>query len=206
MSEKILNDLKSENQRLKYLIGEKIGHPSVFQLLSAEVNRQLQEQKDQGDKEFMTDEDIEKLIQDVLKDHDKNPEKYWHNLYAQIDYLLKINKELSNPLLQNDCMIGQTWFMKGTPVANLIKHAEGVYKAEAIAQNSKIKFGTDDNENWFAHDVPFFGTVQILNEFNEWDIHFGDCWQGPFNSKSECIQHLEECIQEKRQEDQEQSA
>ena len=66
MSEKILNDLKSENQRLKYLIGEKIGHPSVFQLLSAEVNRQLQEQKDQGDKEFMTDEDIEKLKDKII--------------------------------------------------------------------------------------------------------------------------------------------
>lgn len=102
--------------------------------------------------------------------------------------------------LQNDCMIGQTWFMKGTPVANLIKHAEKVYQAEAIAQNSKIKFGTDDNENWFAHDVPYFGTVQILKDFSEWDIHFSDCWQGPFNSKSECIKHLEECIQEKREE------
>ena len=97
-------------------------------------------------------------------------------------------------------LVSQTWFMKGTPVSALIKHAEETYKAEAIAQNSKIKFGTDDNENWFAHDVPFFGTVQILKEFNEWDIHFSDCWQGPFNSKSECIQHLEECIQEKREE------
>lgn len=103
--------------------------------------------------------------------------------------------------LKNNCMIGQTWFMKGTPVSALIKFAEKIYKSEAIAQNSKIKFGTDDNENWFAHDVPFFGTVQILKEFNEWDIHFGDCWQGPFNSKSECIQHLEECIQEKREEE-----
>lgn len=102
--------------------------------------------------------------------------------------------------LENDCMIGQMWFMKGTPVTNLIKHAEGVYKAEAIAQNSKIKFRTDDNETWWAHDVPFFGTVQILKEFNEWDIHFSDCWQGPFDSKSRCIQHLEECIQEIREE------
>ncbi len=63
--------------------------------------------------------------------------------------------------LKNDCMIGQTWFMKGSPVSVLIKHAEAVYKAEIVAQNSKIKFGTDDNEHWFAHDVPFFGTVQI---------------------------------------------
>ncbi len=44
-------------------------------------------------------------------------------------------------VLENDCMIGQTWFMKGTSVSALIKHAEGVYKAEAIAQNSKIEFG-----------------------------------------------------------------
>ena len=109
--------------------------------------------------------------------------------------------------LENDCMIDQTWFMKGTPVANLIKHAEGVYKAEVAAQNSKIKFGTDDNQQWFAHDVPFFGTVQIdrIEEHGlvEWDIHFNECWQGPFNSKQKCIQRLEECIAEKRQEAQE---
>lgn len=112
----------------------------------------------------------------------------------------KYQETLDNLPLQNDCMIGQTWFMKGTPVANLIKYAESVYKAEAIAQNSKIQFGTDDNENWFAHDVPFYGTVQILKEFCEWDIHFNGCWQGPFESKSRCIQHLEECITEKREE------
>lgn len=116
----------------------------------------------------------------------------------------KYQETLENLPLQNDCMIGQTWFMKGTPVANLIKHAESVYKAEAIAQNSKIEFGTDDNEHWFAHEVPFFGRVQISkfneNGLTEWDIHFGECWQGPFESKSRCIQHLEECIAEKREE------
>lgn len=106
--------------------------------------------------------------------------------------------------LDNDCMIDQTWFMKGTPVANLIKHAEGVYQAEVAAQNSKIEFGTDDNEIWWAHDVPFFGRVQ-LQQFNEgglieWDIHFNGCWGGPFNTKAKAIQYLEECIAEKRQE------
>lgn len=113
-------------------------------------------------------------------------------------------------VLENDCMIGQTWFMKNTPVSALIKHAEDVYKAETVAQNSKIEFGTDDNEHWFAHDVPFYGRVQIdrIEERHgliEWDIHFNDCWQGPFNSKSECIKHLEECIAEQREEAQEQS-
>lgn len=106
--------------------------------------------------------------------------------------------------LKNDCMIGQTWFMKGTSVSALIEYAENVYKAEAVAQNSKIEFGTDDNEHWFAHDVPFYGTVQIdrIEEHGlvEWDIHFNGCWQGPFNSKSECIKHLEECISEEREE------
>ena len=86
---------------------------------------------------------------------------------------------------------------------SLIEHAENVYQSEAIAQNSKIKFGTDDNEHWFAHDVPFYGTVQIdrIEEHGlvEWDIHFNGCWQGPFNSKSECIKHLEECIKEERE-------
>ncbi|WP_252509301.1 hypothetical protein [Acinetobacter colistiniresistens] len=109
-----------------------------------------------------------------------------------------------NNLLLVDCMIDQTWFMKGTPVADLIKHAEGVYKAEAIAQNSKIQFGTDDNKTWWAHEVPFFGTVQLdqIEEHGliEWDIYFNECWQGPFSSKSKAIQHLEECISEKREE------
>ncbi|ETR52342.1 hypothetical protein [Acinetobacter baumannii] len=107
--------------------------------------------------------------------------------------------------LENDCMIGQTWFPKGTPVINLIKHAEGVYKAEAVAQNSKIEFGTDDNEIWWAHDVPFYGRVQLQRFVEhgvvEWDIHFNDCWQGPFDSKVSAIQHLEECIAEKREEE-----
>lgn len=104
--------------------------------------------------------------------------------------------------LENDCMIGQVWFMKGTLVSALIKHAEAIYKAEVIAQNSKIDFGADDNERWWAHDVPFFGTVQMnwIADDSEWDIYFNQCWQGPFNSKSECIKHLEECIQEKREE------
>ncbi|AYA02314.1 hypothetical protein BEN74_05120 [Acinetobacter sp. WCHAc010034] len=116
----------------------------------------------------------------------------------------KYHETLENLPLQNDCMIGQTWFMKGSPVAALIKHAEEVYKAEAVAQNSKIEFGTDDNEHWFAHDVPFYGTVQIdrIEEHGlvEWDIHFNECWQGPFDSKSACIKHLEECIKEEHEE------
>ncbi len=119
-------------------------------------------------------------------------------------WINRAKKQHESQLLENDCMIDQTWFMKGTSIANLIKHAENVYKAEVAAQNSKIEFGTDDNEHWFAHEVPFFGKVQI-SKFNEnglieWDIHFSECWQGPFESKSRCIQHLEECIAEKREE------
>lgn len=110
-------------------------------------------------------------------------------------------------VLKNHCMVGQTWFMEGTPVSALIKHAESVYKAEVIAQNSKIEFGTDDNEHWFAHDVPFYGTVQIdrIEEHGlvEWDIYFNGCWQGTFGSKSECIKHLEGCIAEEHEEAQE---
>ena len=116
---------------------------------------------------------------------------------------------MSEQTLESDCMINQVWFMKGTPVDSLIKHAEEVYKTEVIAQNSAIKFGTDDNEHWFAHDVPFFGRVQIdrIEEHGlvEWDIFFNGCWQGPFNTKEECIKHLEECIAEQRVEAQEQS-
>ncbi|ENX49074.1 hypothetical protein F943_01467 [Acinetobacter ursingii NIPH 706] len=115
-----------------------------------------------------------------------------------------IKEAVKEAVLQNDCMIQQTWFMKGTPVSALIKHAENVYQSEAIAQNSKIEFGTDDNEHWFAHDVPYFGRVQIskLNEdgFVEWDICLSGCWQGPFSSKARCIQHLQECIQERNEE------
>lgn len=111
---------------------------------------------------------------------------------------------VSKIVLQNDCMIDQTWFMKGSSLSALITYAENNYKAEVVSQNSKIEFGTDDNEHWFAHDVPFFGDVQIdrIEEQGlvEWDICMNGCWQGPFNSKSECIQHLEECIREQQQE------
>lgn len=201
---KEITELKNETQRLQYLVGEKIGHPSSRDYLDAEICRQLDEQKRLGQKEFMTDTEIEDLVKSVIRDHDENPNRYWKNLYKQIDDLTKQVSALSNQLLENDCMIDQTWFMKGTPVANLIKHAEGVYKAEAIAQNSKIQFGTDDNKTWWAHEVPFFGTVQLdqIEEDGliEWDIYFNECWQGPFSSKSKAIQHLEECISEKREE------
>lgn len=114
------------------------------------------------------------------------------------------SQAMSEQTLESDCMINQVWFMKGTPVDSLIKHAEEVYKTEVIAQNSAIKFGTDDNEHWFAHDVPFFGRVQIdrIEEHGlvEWDIYFNECWQGPFDSKQKCIKHLEECIAEQRTE------
>lgn len=111
---------------------------------------------------------------------------------------------VAEAVLENDCMIGQTWFMKGTPVSALIEHAESIYKAEAVAQNSKIEFHKDCDDIWFAHEVPFFGTVQ-LQRFNEnglveWDIHFNECWQGPFDNRAMAIQHLEECIQEHRDE------
>ena len=130
-------------------------------------------------------------------------------LFEQQQLEIESLKAKSEPVLENNCMIGQLWFPKGTPVSALIKHAEDEYKAKAIAQNSQIKFGTDDNETWWAHEVPFYGTVQIdrIEEHGlvEWDIHFNGCWQGPFGSKSECIKHLEECIAEEREEAQEQS-
>ena len=132
--------------------------------------------------------------------------------YSEIDQGWKLwraakAQAVPEQVLKNHCMVGQTWFMEGTPVSALIRHAESVYKAEVIAQNSKIEFGTDDNEHWFAHDVPFYGTVQIdrIEEHGlvEWDIHFNGCWQGPFGSKSECIKHLEGCIAEEHEEAQE---
>ncbi|MGR2827351.1 hypothetical protein FY048_17875 [Acinetobacter sp. 1124_18A] len=147
---------------------------------------------------------FESLTVHVLENFTWNEElELYEDERTQICWFIFISA-IEGFTLENDCMIEQTWFMKGTPVANLIKHAEDVYKAEVAAQNSKIKFGTDDNQQWFAHDVPFFITVQIdrIEEHGlvEWDIHFNECWQGPFNSKQRCIQHLEECIAEKRQE------
>lgn len=141
---------------------------------------------------------FESIMGNDLKNFIWNEDLECYDDYTtQICWLTFLNS-IQSLTLDNHCMIGQTWFMKGTPVANLIKHAEKMYQAEAIAQNSKIKFATDDNEHWFAHDVPFFGKVQIswFKDDQEWDIHFNECWQGPFNSKSRCIQHLEECIQE----------
>lgn len=110
-----------------------------------------------------------------------------------------------NPDLEKHCMIGQTWFMQGTSLKDLISYAETVYEDEVVSQNSKIKFGTDDNQNWFAHDVPYYGTVQITkfieNGITEFDIHFNECWQGPFPTQSKCIRHLEDCIAEQREEE-----
>lgn len=121
-----------------------------------------------------------------------------HELWRELQ---KAKNSAVSETLKNDCMIGQTWFMKNTPVSALIKYAENIYKSVAISQNSKIEFGTDDNKHWWAHDVPFYGEVQLDRvEDYEWDIHFNDFWQGPFNSKDECIRHLEECIAEQREE------
>lgn len=143
-----------------------------------------------------------------LTDHSNSSAEFEHKLTNE-RWLGWLDHAFSSLNLENDCMIDQTWFMKGTPVSALIKHAENVYKAEAVAQNSKIEFGTDDNQIWWAHEVPFFGTVQMdrIEEHGviEWDIYFNKCWQGPFGSKARCVQHLEECIKEKREEE-EQSA
>ena len=144
------------------------------------------------------EEELELLVAKAMKLGELYERKKWQTAKAQA---------APEQVLKNHCMVGQTWFMEGTPVSALIKHAESVYKAEVIAQNSKIEFGTDDNEHWFAHDVPFYGTVQIdrIEEHGlvEWDIHFNGCWQGPFGSKSECIKHLEGCIAEEHEEAQE---
>lgn len=141
-------------------------------------------------------------------DFEDDATEIWHRVntgWTMWKKAINFSKAQALPeVLENDCMINQTWFIKGTSTSALIKHAEEIYKAEVIAQNSKIQFGTDDNEHWFAHDVPFFGRVQIdrIEEHGlvEWDIFFNECWQGPFNTKSKCIRHLEECIQEMREE------
>ncbi|EOR05006.1 hypothetical protein [Acinetobacter tandoii] len=140
-----------------------------------------------------------------LKDFTWNDElELYEDEKTQLCWLTWVTCESQPQTLKNDCMINQTWFMKGSLVAALIKHAEKVYQAEAVTQNSKIEFGTDDNEHWFAHDVPFFGRVQIdrIEEHGlvEWDIVLDGCWQGPFESKARCIQHLEDCIKEKCEE------
>lgn len=120
----------------------------------------------------------------------------------QIEKLAALDLSINRlqPLLENNCMIGQTLFMQGTQLTALVEFAESSYFAEAVAQNSTIEFGTDDNQHWFAHDVPFFGRVQITKfeegGLTEWDIHFNECWQGPFDSKAECIKRLEDCIAE----------
>lgn len=38
------------------------------------------------------------------------------------------------------------------------------------------------------------------DEFEEWDICINDCWQGPFDSRYDCIQHLKVCIKEHEEE------
>jgi len=146
----------------------------------------------------------EAMIQDLNDftwDHEL---EFYEDEKTQLCWLTWVTRDCQPQVLENDCMINQTWFMKDSPVTALIKHAEEVFKAEAVAQNSKIEFGTDDNQIWWAHEVPFFGTVQMdrIEEHGlvEWDIVLDGCWQGPFESKARCIQHLEECIKEKREE------
>ena len=139
---------------------------------------------------------------DELKDKLANAVKHFSHDQQQV--ILCGDTAPVFAVLQNDCMIDQTWFMKGSPVAALIKYAEDNYKATAVAQSSKIKFGTDNEVTWWAHDVPYYGRVQLerIKEHGlvEWDIFFNECWQGPFNSKERAIQHLEECIAEKHDE------
>lgn len=172
--------------------------PSHFEFLIFDVN--------QGN--YVVKDDLDPIYEDDANEIYHRVNTGWAMWKKAVNFTVNEAKVSVVPAtLENDCMIGQTWFMKGTPVSALIKHAEDIYKAEAVAQNSKIEFGTDDNEHWFAHDVPFYGRVQIdrteENGFVEWDIYFNECWQGPFNSKSECIKHLEECIAEQREEAQE---
>lgn len=108
----------------------------------------------------------------------------------------------NSAVLQSDCMINQEWYMVGTPVKNLIDAAAAEYQAEVAAQNSKIEFATDDNVIWYAHDVPYFGSVQINkiieHGFVEWSIYFNGCWSD-FSTKQQCIQYLEECVAECRE-------
>lgn len=123
-------------------------------------------------------------------------------VYQFAEALAKQSQE--SAVLKKDCMIEQTWFPQGTLITDLVEYAANVYKATAIAQNSKIQFGTDDNEHWWAHDVPYYGTVQlskiIEHGITEWDMPLDGCWQGPFSSMEKAIVHLEECIKEKREE------
>lgn len=68
-----------------------------------------------------------------------------------------------------------------------------------------------DGENRWVAEVPFFEVVILEcfndgegDDFEEWDIYFGgecDCWQGPFDSRYECIRHLMECIKQQESQD-----
>lgn len=103
-------------------------------------------------------------------------------------------------LLENDCLIGHTLFAKGTPKKDLIKYAENAHKARIVESNSKIKFEGKSPE-WCAHNVPFFGRVQLerVDEdegFSEWVIFLGGHWQGPFSTRADAIEYLEERIKE----------
>lgn len=60
----------------------------------------------------------------------------------------------------------------------------------------------EDDDLWFT-DVPELGRVTLQciddgngDEFEEWDICIGECWQGPFSDRSDCIRHLKVCLKE----------
>lgn len=64
---------------------------------------------------------------------------------------------------------------------------------------------TCDTDQWCC-ETKEFGCVILQciddgdgDEFEEWDICINDCWQGPFDSRHECIEHLKVCIKEKEE-------
>lgn len=61
-----------------------------------------------------------------------------------------------------------------------------------------------DTNQWSTETVEFGLVIieELCDEdgdfnFGEWDICIDDCWQGPFSSKFDCLNHLTECIKDK---------
>ena len=61
-----------------------------------------------------------------------------------------------------------------------------------------------DDDLWIT-ETEEFGTVTLQcvddgdgDEFEEWDICIDGCWQGPFSTEYDCIQHLKACVKEAR--------
>ena len=66
----------------------------------------------------------------------------------------------------------------------------------------ELEWVQTNHDSW-TNNSTLFGLVTLEcvddgsgDEFEEWDIHFNNCWQGSFFCRHDAIEHLKACIKE----------